>query len=421
MTGPLAHLTVLDLTRVLAGPWSTQMLADLGADVLKVERPVTGDDTRHWGPPWLKDASGRDSDDSAYFSSANRNKRSLAIDLSSAEGQQIVRELAARSDILVENYKVGDLARYRLSYDELSAINPRLIYCSITGYGQDGPMCHLPGYDFVFQGEGGLMSINGLPDDEPGGGPVKTSIAVTDVLTGLNATIGILAAVEHRRLTGRGQRLDIALLDTIIHFGANQIASYFASGEIPRRWGNRHPNLTPYQTFEASDGHFIVCCGNDQQFQRLCAVIGQPELGSAPEYRRMVDRNQHRKPLEARLQQAFARHPRAYWLQRLAEADIPTGAVNDYRQVFEHPQVKHRRMRVEMTADTGASVSVVRNPIRLSDTPITYRMAPPRRGQHTREVLTKMLGRTDEQIDELADKGVLESPPLATGNGSVAK
>ena len=273
MAGPLSHLRILDLTRVLAGPWCTQMLADLGADVIKVERPVAGDDTRHWGPPWTKDGQGDNTEDSAYFTSTNRNKRSIAVDLSTTEGQALVRALAAKSDILVENYKVGDLKRYGLSYEDLREVNPRLIYCSVTGYGQTGPYASRPGYDFVFQGEGGLMSITGEADDKPGGGPMKTSIAVADVLTGLNATIGILSAIESRHETGRGQHIDIALLDTIVHFGSNQIVSYFTSGKIPQRWGNAHPNLTPYQIFKTADGHLIVACGNDAQYQAICSIL----------------------------------------------------------------------------------------------------------------------------------------------------
>ncbi len=295
MAGPLSRLRVLDLTRVLAGPWCTQMLADLGADVIKVERPRAGDDTRHWGPPWIRDADGEETGDSAYFTSANRNKRSIAIDLAAAQGQALVRELVAQSDILVENYKVGDLARYGLSYAELSELNPRLIYCSVTGYGQDGPYADRPGYDFIFQGEGGLMSITGDADDKPGGGPMKTSIAVTDVLTGLNAAIAILAAVESRHATGQGQHIDISLLDTVVNFGANQIASFFATGEIPRRWGNEHPNLTPYQSFATADGHIIVGCGNDGQYRRFCAVIGRDDLAADPRFLTMEGRNVNRR------------------------------------------------------------------------------------------------------------------------------
>lgn len=410
MAGSLSRLRVLDLTRVLAGPWCTQMLADLGADVIKVERPRLGDDTRHWGPPWVKSEEGEETTDSAYFTSTNRNKRSIAIDLASPEGQALVRELAAKSDILVENYKVGDLARYGLSYAELREINPRLIYCSITGYGQDGPYSDRPGYDFIFQGEGGLMSINGEADDKPGGGPIKTSIAVTDVLTGLNAAIAILAAVESRHATGVGQHVDIALLDTVVNFGANQIASFFATGQIPRRWGNEHPNLTPYQSFATADGHIIVGCGNDSQYRKFCAVIGRDDLVAEPRYQTMEGRNINRRALQRELDETMRQQTTAYWLEHLADSGVPYGPINNYKQVFEHPQVVHRELRVDMQHARGGTVGTVRNPIRLSDTPVEYRIAPPLRGQHTFEILAEVLGRDTEAISALQGAGVVETP-----------
>ncbi|WP_454691348.1 CaiB/BaiF CoA transferase family protein [Achromobacter aloeverae] len=408
MAGPLDHIRVLDLTRVLAGPWCTQMLADLGADVIKVERPVLGDDTRHWGPPWARDGAGEETEDSAYFSSANRNKRSVAIDLASDPGQQIIRELATHCDVLVENFKVGDLARYGLSYEMLSEVNPRLVYCSITGYGQDGPYSKMPGYDFVFQGEGGLMSITGERDDKPGGGPMKTSIAVVDVLTGLNAAIGVIAALEKRNLTGRGQHIDIALLDTVVNFGANQIASFFASGEVPKRWGNEHPNLTPYQTFATSDGHMIICCGNDGQFRRLCEKLGCPELSTDARYGRMSQRNINRESLTAILSPIFLEKTSSEWKSVLADSDVPNGSINNYRQVFEHPQVVHRGLRVDIDREDGGKVGTVANPIRFSETPIAYRHAPPLRGQHTRTVLTEVLGKTELEILVLKKQNAIE-------------
>ncbi|ODV41961.1 CoA-transferase [Cupriavidus sp. UYMMa02A] len=409
MAGPLSRLRVLDLTRVLAGPWCTQMLADLGADVIKVERPRAGDDTRHWGPPWIRDADGEETGDSAYFTSANRNKRSIAIDLAAAQGQALVRELVAQSDILVENYKVGDLARYGLSYAELSELNPRLIYCSVTGYGQDGPYADRPGYDFIFQGEGGLMSITGDADDKPGGGPMKTSIAVTDVLTGLNAAIAILAAVESRHASGRGQHIDISLLDTVVNFGANQIASFFATGEIPRRWGNEHPNLTPYQSFATADGHIIVGCGNDGQYRRLCAVIGRDDLAADPRFLTMEGRNVNRRALQRELDPAMRAQTTHYWLEHLSESGVPYGPINNYKQVFEHPQVVHRGLRVDMPHARGGTIGMVRNPIRLSDTPVEYRLAPPLRGQHTDEILSAVLGKEATTISALRGAGVVES------------
>ncbi|MDB5797302.1 MAG: L-carnitine dehydratase/bile acid-inducible protein [Paucimonas sp.] len=413
MAGTLSHLRVLDLTRVLAGPWSTQMLADLGADVIKVERPRVGDDTRHWGPPWIADAEGAATGDSAYFTSANRNKRSITIDLANTEGQQLVRELARHADILVENYKVGDLARYGLAYEDLQQVNPRLVYCSVTGYGQDGPCADQPGYDFVFQGEGGLMSINGEADDKPGGGPMKTAIAVTDVLSGLNATIAILAAIEHRHLSGRGQHIDIALLDTIVHFGSNQVVSYFTNGEIPRRWGNAHPNLTPYQSFKTADGHIIIACGNDGQFRKLCTRLGRADLLADVRFTTVSGRNSNRAALVDDLAILFLREPTAHWTRLLENSDVPHGSINTYDKVFQHPQVVHRELKVDQPHAKGGTVSTVRNPIRLSETPVEYRHAPPLRGQHTDEVLAEVLGMDAERIAALKAGGAIEAAPPA--------
>ncbi|KCV29391.1 CoA-transferase family III protein [Bordetella bronchiseptica 00-P-2730] len=409
MSGSLSHVRVLDLTRVLAGPWCTQMLADLGADVIKVERPVLGDDTRHWGPPWIENDDGERVGDSAYFTSANRNKRSIAIDIATPQGQALVRELAQQCDVLVENYKVGDLARYGLSYADLRELNPRLVYCSITGYGQDGPYAHLPGYDFIFQGEGGLMSITGERDDKPGGGPMKSAIAVADVLTGLNATIGILSAIESRHASGVGQHIDVALLDTVVNFGANQIASYFASGVLPRRWGNEHPNLAPYQTFPTADGHIIIGCGNDGQFRRLCELIGCPELAGDPRFADMPGRNVNRAALVEALEARFRTQPSRHWLDLLANSEVPNGSINNYAQVFEHPQVVHRGMRVDMPHPGGTTVGMVANPIRLSGTPVQYRYPPPLRGQHTAEVLASLLHKSGADIEALEAARIIET------------
>lgn len=412
MAAPLSHLRVLDLTRVLAGPWCTQMLADLGADVIKVERPRLGDDTRHWGPPWIADDEGVGTGDSAYFASTNRNKKSIAVDISKAEGQALLRSLLQGADVLVENYKVGDLKRYGLSYDDLKSDFPRLVYCSVTGYGQDGPCAHKPGYDFIFQGEGGLMSINGEADDQPGGGPMKTAIAVTDVLTGLNATIAVLAAIEARHANGEGQHIDVSLLDTIVHFASNQVASYFASGQVPRRWGNAHPNLTPYQTCRTSDGYLIIACGNDGQFAKLCGVLQRPDLASDSRFERMSDRNLNRRELIAEIERSLAKGTTAHWQALLEECDVPSGIVNTYDKVFEHPQVKHRQMRVDMQHSTGGVVGTVRNPIRLSATPVECRHAPPLRGEHTTEILSQLLGMSDSRIAALEAAGVVESQRL---------
>ncbi|HYC15528.1 MAG TPA: CaiB/BaiF CoA-transferase family protein, partial [Stellaceae bacterium] len=287
MARPLSHIRVLDLTRVLAGPWASQNLADLGAEVIKIERPGSGDDTRSWGPPFLKDRDGKETGESAYFLSVNRGKKSVTLDISTPEGAKIARGLAAKCDVLLENYKVGGLAKYRLDYEDVRAINPGIVYCSVTGYGQTGPCAHLPGYDFIFQGMGGLMSITGERDELPGGGPQKVGIAVTDVLAGMYASVAITAALLHRERTGKGQHIDMALLDTIVAFGANQISNYFHSGKIPQRWGNAHPNLLPYEVFPTADGHLILGAGNDSQWVSLCAAAGRPELSSDPRFRTM--------------------------------------------------------------------------------------------------------------------------------------
>ena len=398
MPGALTHLRVLDLTRVLAGPWCTQTLGDLGADVIKIERPDTGDDTRSWGPQWLRDANGNETTDSAYFSSCNRNKRSVAVDLTKPEGQALVRELALKSDILVENYKVGDLKRYGLDYETLKELNPRLVYCSITAYGQDGPYAERPGYDLLCQAEGGLMAINGHADPEdggPGGGPTKVVIAVTDVLSGLNATIAILAAIEARHKTGRGQRIDIALLDSVVQFGANQIASYFLTGKQPKRVGNAHVNLAPYQSFKTEDGYMIVGAGNDSQWRKLCDAMGAPDLAMRPDYLEMKDRNRNRKQLVADMEAILTTKPTQHWLDTFASLGIPHAPINTYDQVFAHPQVKHRGLRIDMQRPAeqgGGNVAMVASPIRMSDTPVEYRYAPPAKGADTDSVIRDVIG-----------------------------
>lgn len=413
MSGPLSHLRVLDLTRVLAGPWCTQTLGDLGADVIKVERPDTGDDTRAWGPSWLTDGEGKPTTDSAYFSSCNRNKRSITVDISKPEGQALLRELAAKCDILVENYKLGDLKRYGLDYESLARVNPKLVYCSITAYGQDGPYAQRPGYDLLCQAEGGLMAINGHADVEdggPGGGPVKVVIAVTDVLSGLNATIGILAAVEARHSTGRGQHIDIALLDSIVQFGANQIATYFITGKQPKRVGNAHVNLAPYQSFKTADGYMIVGAGNDGQWRKLCEAMGSPDMAFRPEYLEMKDRNAHRPQLVRDMEAILTLHPTQYWLDTFASLGIPHAPINSYDQVFAHPQVQHRALKMSMERPAeqgGGAVAMVASPIRMSDTPVTYRHAPPVKGSSTESILLEVLGKSAAEAQALRDRGVV--------------
>lgn len=407
MAGALSHIRVLDMSRVLAGPWCGQCLADLGADVIKVERPGSGDESRTWGPPWVKDGQGRDTTDSTYYTSANRNKRAITVDIGRPEGQALIRELITKVDVLIENFKVGDLQRYGLDYPQLSALNPGLVYCSVTGFGQDGPAARRPGYDFIFQGEGGLMSITGERDDLPGGGPQKVGIAVTDILTGLNATVAILAAIENRHLSGRGQHIDMALMDTIVAFGANQIAGFLATGKVPGRHGNAHPNVAPYSVFRTGDGHMIIGCGNQGQWEKLCGALGRPELLGDMRFRDMPARNANRLALTQELEKSLCTLPSSAWIEKLTIANVPNGPINNYRQVFEHPQVIHRNIRVDMPHSQGGTTAVVASPLRLSETPVEYRHAPPVLGQHTREVLLEMLGKTAEEIQALADSGII--------------
>lgn len=386
---PLHGVKVLDLSRVLAGPWCTQNLADLGADVIKVERPQGGDDTRSWGPPYLKDEQGKDTSESAYYLSANRNKRSVAIDFSTAEGAALVREMAKGCDILVENFKVGGLKKYGLDYESIREINPALIYCSITGFGQTGPMAPLPGYDFMVQGMGGLMSITGERDDLPGGGPQKAGVAVTDLMTGMYATVGVLGALQERNRSGLGQHIDVALLDSHIAMLANQNSNYMTSGVVPKRYGNAHQNVVPYQVFASSDGHLIVAVGNDTQFRSYCKVIGHPELAENPNYAKNSQRLEHRDVLIPLLEEVMKTRTRDEWISSLQAAGVPSGPINNLKQVYESPQVIARGIWKEMEHPLAGKAPVTANPIRYSDTPVQYRQAPPLLGEHTDEVLAE--------------------------------
>jgi len=402
--GALSHIRVLDLTRVLAGPWCAQTLADFGADVIKIERPGAGDDTRHWGPPYLKDAAGADTAEAAYYLAANRNKRSVTVDIATPEGQQIVRELAAQSDVVLENYKVGQLAKYGLDYESLRAVKPDLVYCSVTGFGQTGPYAHRAGYDFIVQGIGGFMSITGERDGEPGGGPQKAGVAIADLATGLYSTIAVLAALAHRDRTGEGQYIDMALLDVQVALLANMNTNFLASGKPPVRWGNAHPNIVPYQTFQTRDGWIIVAVGNDGQFRKFVEAGGRPELADDARFATNPSRVRHRDTLVPILAEMVNARGKADWIGTLEAAGVPCGPINELDEVFDNEQVVARGMQVSLPHPCGADVKLVRNPIRMSATPPDARTAPPLLGAQTEDVLRDMLGYDDERIAALKAK-----------------
>jgi len=405
--GALGHVRVLDLSRVLAGPWASQVLADLGAEVIKVERPGTGDDTRAWGPPWLRDAGGRETGESAYFASANRGKRSIAVDLARPEGRDLVRRLAERSDVLLENYRVGSLARHGLGYATLAALNPRLVYCSITGFGQTGPYRDRAGYDFLVQAMGGLMSVTGEPDGAPGGGPMKVGVAIAELLTGMYAATAVLAALAWRERSGRGQHVDLSLLDVQVATLAYQAQSYLATGRPPERMGNAHPSIVPYQSFATRDGHLVLAVGNDGQFARLCQVMGRPDLAADPRFATNAARVENRRTLVPVLASILSGRSSGEWMAALEPAGIPCGPINDLAQVFADPQVVHRAARVEVPHPLAGTTPLVASPIRLSATPVEHRAPPPLLGQHTREVLGDVLAMGEEELDALREKGVI--------------
>jgi crotonobetainyl-CoA:carnitine CoA-transferase CaiB-like acyl-CoA transferase len=408
--GALSHLRVLDLSRVLAGPWASQLLADLGAEVIKIERPDTGDETRSWGPPWVGGPKGSDEErQSAYFAGANRNKQSVAVDIGDPRGQELVRSLAARCDVLIENFKVGGLRQYGLDHESMKAVNPRIVYCSITGFGQTGPYAHRPGYDFLVQGMGGLMSITGRPDGEPGEGPLKVGVALTDILTGLYAAVGILAALENRHRTGEGQHIDAALLDVQIACLANQAMNYLASGRQPPRLGNGHPNIVPYQDFRTEDGHIIVTVGNDGQFARLCEALGHSEWAADERFATNSARIEHRRILIPLIQDVLATRTTDAWLALLETRKVPCGPINDLAGVFADPHVQHRGMKVDLSDGLGGAVSMVANPLRLSGTPVEYRRAPPRLGSHTKDVLQRVLRLDAQRIETLLRENVIRA------------
>lgn len=413
--GALGHLRVLDLSRVLAGPWCTQNLADMGADVIKIEKPGEGDDTRHWGPPFFPDAQGNPSDNAVYFAACNRNKRSVTVDMATAEGQQLIRELAMQSDVVVENFKTGGLKRYGLDYASLSALNPRLIYCSVTGFGQTGPYAPRAGYDLLVQAMSGLMSITGRADSEPGGGPLRVGVAVIDLFTGMYATTAILGALEARHRTGRGQHIDMALLDVAMAVLANQGAGFLNTGHVPGRQGNTHPSVVPYQDFPTADGRMLLAIGNDGQFARFCEAAGT-DWASDERFATNAGRVIHRDALIPLMSDLTRSRPTAEWIALLEDKAVPCGPINHIGQAFDDAQVRARGLRVEQERYPGATppagetinrVVTTASPLRLSDTPTTLRHAPPALGQHTDEVLRQRLGLDAQQLQALRDQGVV--------------
>lgn len=407
MAGPLSGIKVLDLSRILAGPWSTQLLADLGADVIKIERPLSGDDTRGWGPPFLDCEDGGSTGESAYFLSANRGKRSVTADISSAAGQEIVRELAMKADVFIENYKVGDMKRYALDYASLSELNPSLVYCSITGFGQSGPYKHRAGYDFVIQAMGGLMSITGQSDEHLGGGPQKCGVPISDLMTGMYSTVAMLGALLERKSSGKGQYIDMSLLDTQVAWLANQASNYLVSGEEPKRWGNAHPNLAPYQSFAAADGDIIVAVGNDRQFAALCRVLEVSEMSDDPRFSTNAGRLQNRSALVTALSGAFLKHTKKRCLEKLEEANVPCGPVLTVPQALENEHVLARGMRFELPHSRGGLAPQIANPIKFSRTQVDYLRAPPALGEHTEEVLATELDWSIEKIQALRVAGII--------------
>ncbi len=403
----LQHIRVLDLTRVLAGPWCTQNLADLGADVIKVERPGVGDDTRSWGPPYAPDAEGKNSSEAAYYLTANRGKRSITLDIATPEGQQVIRNLVMQSDVVIENYKVDQLKKYGLDYASLSALKPDLVYCSITGFGQTGPYASRSGYDFIIQGMGGLMSITGERDELPGGGPQKAGVAITDLMTGMYATIAILAALTHKERTGVGQYIDLALLDVQVAMLANVGSNYLSSGKTPKRWGNAHANIVPYQTFATSDGHIIVAAGNDGQYRQFVLAGGCPELATDERFLTNPQRVELRDTLVPLLAEMVKKKSKAEWLALLEDAGVPCGPINRLDEVFADPQVQARECEIKLPHPTAGNVKLVASPIRMSETPPRYDVAPPLLGQHTDQILHELLGYSADQLAQLREKKVI--------------
>ena len=407
MSGPLSHIRVLDLTRVLAGPWCAQNLADLGAEVIKVERPKKGDDSRAFGPPWALDANGKETTEAGYFLCANRGKKSITIDIASDAGAALVKEIARTADVFLENFKVGDLASKGLGYEDLKAINPKIIYCSITGFGQTGPYAPKPGYDFMIQGMGGFMSVTGERDTKPGGGPQRAGVPVVDIMTGMYSTIAVTAAIAHRERTGQGQHIDMALLDTQVGFLANQGANFLVTGEAPVRLGNTHPNIVPYQSVPTKDGAIILACGNDNLFNRLCDLLGQPALKTDARFATNAARVANRDALDPILDELMRARTTAEWVPALEAAGVPCGPINTLKEVFEDPHVIARGLKVEIAHPTAGKVALVRSPMRFSETPVEYKTPPPLLGQHTDDVLKGVLGKSADEIAALKKAGTV--------------
>ena len=408
MPAPLSHLVVLDLTRVLAGPWCTQLLAVLGAEVVKIEKPGSGDDTRSWGPPFLKDRDGRDTGEAGYYLACNRGKKSVAIDFTKAAGADLVRALAKDADIVVENFKVGGLTKYGLDQASLAALNPRLVYCSITGFGQTGPYAERAGYDFIIQGMGGFMSVTGERDDLPGGGPQKAGIAISDLMTGMYACTAILAAIAHREAGGRGQHIDANLFDTQVAMMAVMNMNYLVSGVVPGRAGNAHQNIVPYQVFACADGHLILAVGNDAQFARFCEVAGKPDWPRDPRFAVNAERVRRRDELVPMIAAVVRERTQRDWLTALEAVGVPCGPINRLDRVFADPQVRSRGMRLDLPHPLSGTVPQVGNPLRFSQTPVAYTRAPPLLGEHTAPVLRDRLGLSDQALEKLTAGGVIQ-------------
>jgi crotonobetainyl-CoA:carnitine CoA-transferase CaiB-like acyl-CoA transferase len=407
MAGPLKGIRVLDLTRVLAGPVATQTLADLGAEVIKVERPGAGDDTRGWGPPYVKDAQGRDTIETTYFAGANRGKKSVTVDITRGEGQELVRKMAGRCEVFIENFKAGTLSRYGLSYRQVSQARPDIVYCSITGFGQTGPYAARPGYDPIAQALSGLMSVTGEPKDMPGTVPQRVGVAVIDLMTAHYAVIAVVSALYHRQATGRGQYIDMSLLDVGVASMANIASAYLGAGVIAKRNGGVHPSVVPSQVFLCKDGHVIVAAGNDGQFAKLCEAAGKPDLVLDPRFTVNSARVNNRDALRPLLETMFLQHPVSWWNEKLAAAGVPCAPINDIAQVFEDPQVRHRGLKVEMPDPTAGKAAFVASPLRLSETPVEYKLPPPVLGEHTQELLETMLGMSEDDIQKLRAASII--------------